>query len=123
MERIDPPVLRVLCVDDNRDAADSLGILLELAGFYPLVCYDGPSALRVTESFRPDACILDLSMPGMDGDELGGRIRDMTPGRLFPMVAVTSMGDQAARRRTTEAGFDLHLTKPIDPDRLANVLA
>jgi len=123
MGRIEPPVLKVLCVDDNRDAADSLGILLELAGFEALVCYDGPSALVATEAFRPDACILDLNMPGMDGDEVARNIRILTHGRMIPMVAITAMGDNDARRRTTEAGFDLHLTKPIDPDRLANVLA
>lgn len=119
----DPPVLRVLCVDDNHDAADTLGVLLELVGYEAKVCYNGETALAVAESFRPDACILDLTMPGMDGVELGRRLRQRPWGRNLPLVAVTALGDDAARQLTTQAGFDLHLTKPIDPDRLANVLA
>jgi CheY-like chemotaxis protein len=119
----DPPVLRVLCVDDNHDAADTLGVLLELVGYDAKVCYDGATALAMAEAFRPDACILDLTMPGMDGVELGRRLRQRPWGRNLPLVAVTALGDDAARQQTTQAGFDLHLTKPIDPDRLANVLA
>jgi len=119
----DPPVLRVLCVDDNRDAADTLGILLELVGFEAKVCYDGQTALTEADRFRPDACILDLTMPGLDGVEVGRRLRERAWGRTLPLVAVTALGDEEARRQTREAGFDLHLTKPVDPDRLANVLA
>lgn len=117
------PVLRVLCVDDNPDIADTLGVLLDLAGYEARVCYDGPSALTVAEQFRPDAAILDLMMPGMDGIELARRLRAAPWAGALPLVAVTALGDDEARRRTTEAGFDLHLTKPVDPDRLANVLA
>ena len=119
----DPPALRVLCVDDNRDAAESLGILLGAGGLRVaglLRRRDRPGGGRAC---LPDAYILDLNMPGMDGDELGRKLRGLRPGRLTPLVAVTAMGDDEARRRTTAAGFDLHLTKPIDPDRLANVLA
>ncbi len=116
------PALRVLCVDDNRDAADTLAILLEIAGFEAKVCYDGRAALVMADAFRPDACLLDLNMPGMDGVEVGRRLRAMLSDRLLPLVAVTAQGDDDARRRTSDAGFDLHLTKPVDPDRLANVL-
>lgn len=123
MVMVEPPVLRVLCVDDNRDAADTLGVLLELVGFQSRVCYDGASALAMAETFRPDACILDLSMPGMDGIELARRLRERPWGRYLPLVAVTALGNDEARSQTTQAGFDLHLTKPVDPDRLANVLA
>ena len=73
--------------------------------------------------FRPDACILDLTMPGIDGVEVGRRLRERPWARTLPLVAVTAQGNDEARRRTAEAGFDLHLTKPVDPDRLANVLA
>ena len=117
------PVLRVLCVDDHHDAADTLGVLLELAGYEPRVCYDGFSALAAAEDFRPDAAILDLSMPGMNGDELGRRLRQTDWGRTLPLVALTALGGEDARARTTAAGFDLHLVKPVNPDRLANVLA
>ena len=123
MSDTDPPVLRVLCVDDNHDAADSLGVMLELVGFEAKVCYDGASALAVADEFRPDACILDLTMPGLDGVEVGRRLRERGWDRNLPLVAVTALGNDDARRRTTQAGFDLHLTKPVDPDRLANVLA
>ena len=121
--RANEPVLRVLCVDDNHDIADTLGVLLDLVGFEARVCYDGLSALIAAEEFRPDAAILDLMMPGMDGVELGRRLRARPWAAALPLVAVTALGDDEARRRTTEAGFDLHLTKPVEPDRLANVLA
>jgi two-component system OmpR family response regulator len=117
------PVLRVLCVDDNQDAADTLGVLLELVGYQARVCYDGASALIAADAFRPDAAILDLSMPGMSGDELGRRLRATEWGRALPLVALTALSGEDARDRTTAAGFDLHLVKPINPDRLANVLA
>ena len=117
------PVIRVLCVDDNHDAADTLGVLLELVGFEARVCYDGPSALALADLVRPDAVILDLTMPGMDGVEVGRQLRQQTWARNLPMVALTSLGGEDARRRTAEAGFDLHLTKPVDPERLAAVLA
>lgn len=120
---INEPVLRVLCVDDNHDIADTLGVLLELVGYQARVCYDGPSALTAADEFRPDAAILDLMMPGMDGVELGRLLRARPWARALPLVAVTATGDDEARRRTAEAGFDLHLTKPVEPDRLANVLA
>ena len=117
------PVLRILCVDDNRDAADTLGVLLELAGYQARVCYDGDTALEAAEDFRPDAAILDLSMPGMTGDELGRRLRATDWGRTLPLVALTALSGEDARQRTAAAGFDLHLVKPVNPDRLANVLA
>jgi CheY-like chemotaxis protein len=110
-------------VDDNRDAADTLGILLELVGFETKVCYDGQTALNEADQFHPDAAILDLTMPGMDGVEVGRRLRERGWGRSLSLVAVTALGDDEARQQTREAGFDLHLTKPVDPDRLANVLA
>ena len=117
------PVLRILCVDDNHDAADTLGVLLELVGYQAKVCYDGPSALAAAEEFRPDAAILDLCMPGMDGEEVARRLRATDWGKALPLVALTALGGEDARERTTAAGFDLHLVKPVNPDRLANVLA
>ena len=117
------PILRVLCVDDNRDAADTLGVLLDVFGYQSRVCYDGDSALAAAEEFRPDAAILDLSMPGMSGDELGRRLRATAWGRTLPLVALTALSGDDARERTAAAGFDLHLVKPVNPDRLANILA
>lgn len=117
------PILRILCVDDNRDAADTLGVLLELVGYGARVCYDGFSALDAADAYRPDAAILDLTMPGMDGDELGRRLRATDWGRTLPLVALTALSGPEARDRTAAAGFDLHLVKPVNLDRLANVLA
>ncbi|MCE9564126.1 MAG: response regulator [Planctomycetes bacterium] len=115
-------MLRVLCVDDNRDTADSLAVLMQIAGFEAIACYDGPSALAAAATFHPDVCVLDLNMPGMNGDELGQRVREVDGGSNTTLVAFTGLPEEEARERTTAAGFDLHLTKPIDPERLANTV-
>jgi CheY-like chemotaxis protein len=115
-------VLRVLCVDDDRDTADSIAALLEIAGFEVRACYDGRTALAVAETFLPEACVLDLNMPVMAGDELGRRIRQSVCGLGTLLVALTGLPEDEARRRVSDAGFDLFLTKPVDPERLANVL-
>jgi two-component system OmpR family response regulator len=116
------PRLRVLCVDDNRDATDSAGELLRLVGFDARVCYDGPTALEVAEEFRPDVCLLDLNMPGMDGDELAARIREQAGDRAVVFVAATAQDDDESRQRTADAGFKLHLVKPVDPHALLDVM-
>lgn len=114
--------LRVLCVDDNADAAESLGTLLRLTGFVAEVCHDAAAALQLVPRLRPEACILDISMPGMDGCQLAGVLRATAGGDKLFLVAVTAHGDPATRRRTAEAGFDLHLVKPVVPQRLLDVL-
>jgi CheY-like chemotaxis protein len=111
-----------LYVDDNRDLTNSAVELLRLVGFDARGCYDGASALVVSEAFRPDVCILDLNMPVMDGDELAERLRDQASGRPVLIVAVTAMGGDESRRRTEAAGFHLHLLKPVDPHDLLRVL-
>lgn len=111
-----PP--RVLVVDDNRDAADMLGVLLELFGCEVRVCYDGATALAVAGSFRPEVCLLDLCMPGMDGYALAGRVRAALPDSAIRLAAVTALGGEDARRRSAAAGFDVHLVKPVTPDTL-----
>ena len=115
--------LRVLCVDDFRDSADTLGALLEIYGCDTRVCYNGRTAIAAAATFRPDACLIDLNMPGMDGDELGRRLRTLFPLAPPVLIAVTAQGDAASRARTTAAGFDMHLVKPVDPDELANAVA
>jgi CheY-like chemotaxis protein len=118
------PVLRILCVDDDPQSADILGVLLELTGFETRVAYDGVSALTIARDYHPDAAILDLTMPGMDGYELAGRLRELNAGRTPPvLIALTGWGGEDVRRRSAEVGFDLHLTKPVDPDQLALLLA
>jgi two-component system, OmpR family, response regulator len=114
--------LRVLCVDDNRDAADSLGALLRLVGFEARVCHDAATALTVAAGFPPEACVLDITMPGMDGCELAASLRGSPGGGTLFLVAVTALGDPEAVARTAAAGFDLHLVKPVAPQALIDVL-
>jgi CheY-like chemotaxis protein len=115
-------ILKVLCVDDNRDTADSLAVLMQIAGFEAIACYDGASALEAAAAFRPDVCVLDLNMPGINGDELGRRVRATEGTENTTLVALTGLPEDVARERTRAAGFDLHLTKPVDPERLANTV-
>jgi DNA-binding response OmpR family regulator len=109
-------------VDDNPDAADSLGTLLGMIGFVTEVCHDARTALSMADRFRPEAFVLDISMPGMDGCDLARSLRARKDGQGLLLVAVTAHGDAATRRRTAEAGFDLHLTKPVLPQQLVDAL-
>jgi CheY-like chemotaxis protein len=119
----DAPHPRVLCLDDSPDAADTLAALLDIAGFDPAVFYDPVDALAALDRIRPDACVLDVMMPGIDGLEVARRVRRWAGPRRLPLVAVTALGDDESRRATADAGFDTHLVKPVHPDRLAAVLA
>lgn len=110
--------VKVLVADDNRDAADTLAAIVEVHGGVARACYDGLSALVEAGQFRPDVCLLDLTMPGMDGDQVAAHLRADSAGRRIVLVAVTALGTDEARRRTARAGFDLHLVKPVDPDQL-----
>jgi len=114
---------RVLVVDDNRDAADSLGALLEMLGAHVRVVYDGHAALAALREFQPAVIFLDLGMPGLDGFEVARRIREHEDLRDVALVAVTGWGQEQDRRRTRAAGFDRHLVKPIDPRKMDAVLA
>jgi two-component system, sensor histidine kinase len=113
---------RVLIVDDNHDAADSLGSLLELLGAEPVVVYSGQEALQKLATFRPSAILLDIGMPGMDGHEAARRIRRMPELGDVTLIAMTGWGQEEDRHRTQAAGFDHHLTKPADVDVLASLL-
>ena len=113
------PLPRVLVVDDNRDAATTLGVLLTAIGYQVETSFDGPSALVKAEEFAPDACVLDINMPGMDGYELARRLRAAAPGRPPVLATVTAYGDHAHLERAAAAGFDLHFTKPADPLEVA----
>lgn len=118
-----PLALRVLVVDDNRDAADTLADLLRLCGAEARVGYSGDEALAVTDGSDFDAAVLDVHMPGIDGCELASRLRAAAHPRRVLLVALTGVSDDAARRRTAEAGFDLHLTKTSAPEVLVAALA
>jgi CheY-like chemotaxis protein len=112
---------RVLCVDDNRDVAESLVMLLTLVGFDARASYNGAAALAEAATFCPHVGVLDINMPGMSGYELARRLRDRLGPRLF-LVAVTALGEPDDDRRAAEAGFNLRLTKPADPNQLLAVL-
>jgi signal transduction histidine kinase/ActR/RegA family two-component response regulator len=114
--------LRVLVVDDNIDAADSLGLLLKLLGADSHVVHDGPSALEAIGWYRPTVVLLDLGMPGMDGYEVARRIRQQGPSRDLPLIALTGWGQEEDRRRTEMAGFTHHLVKPADAQTLQGLL-
>jgi len=113
--------LRVLVADDNRDAADSLQRVLALYGHEVRVAYDGAGALRMGREFRPRVAVLDIGMPGTDGYEVARAFR-RTLGSEVKLVALTGWGQEADRRRALEAGFDHHLTKPVDPSALNDLL-
>ena len=114
---------RVLIVDDNEDAAETLRQLIEALGTGEVrTAANGPDALAAAARLRPDIVLLDLSMPGMDGYELARRMRAEAWGKEALLVALTGWGQEQHRRRSKEAGFDHHLTKPADPDALRAVL-
>ncbi|HVR98851.1 MAG TPA: ATP-binding protein [Thermoanaerobaculia bacterium] len=114
---------KVLIVEDNPDAAQALSELLELWGHEVAAAMDGPAALKVVESFRPDVVLMDIGLPGMDGYELARRLRERPDLAGAHFIALTGYGQEADRRRSAEAGFDDHLTKPADPGVLRNLLA
>jgi len=114
---------RVLIVDDNRDAATSLAMLLQLGGAETEMAYDGPGAIDAGERFRPDVILLDIGLPGMNGYEVARRIRRETWGRTVMLIAVTGWGQAEDRQRSKDAGFDAHLVKPVDHATLVNLLA
>jgi CheY-like chemotaxis protein len=111
-------IARILVVDDNRDAADSLGMVLRVMGAEVEVVYDGPTAIAAILRFRPKAVLLDLGMPEMDGLEVGTRIRCTAPDCSMRVIALTGWGSPAMRRRSEAAGFDDHWVKPVAPEQL-----
>jgi CheY-like chemotaxis protein len=115
--------LRVLVVDDNDDAATSMALMLRLHGHEAATATDGAGALASAADGHFDVVLLDIGLPGMDGYEVARRIRGEDWGRDLKLVALTGWGQSEDRRRSREAGFDLHLVKPVPPDRLEQALA
>jgi PAS domain S-box-containing protein len=113
---------RILVVDDNVDAACSLEMLLKSLGHETLVVNDGAEALRVAPEYRPSIVLLDIGMPGLDGYEVARRLRAMDGGEALRIVAVTGWGQDTDREKSREAGFDVHLVKPVEPRELVRVL-
>jgi CheY-like chemotaxis protein len=114
---------RILIADDNRDGADSLAMLLQVMGHEVETAYAGDQAVEIAEQMRPDAILLDIGMPKLNGYEACQRIRSQSWGREMLLIALTGWGQEEDRRRTREANFDLHLVKPVDSGDLLRVLA
>jgi signal transduction histidine kinase/ActR/RegA family two-component response regulator len=114
---------RVLIVDDNVDAADALSQMLSLSGYLTRSCNDGRAATEVAELMRPDIVLLDIGLPSLSGHEVARWIRSQPWGVTTRLVAITGWGQERDRQRGREAGFDEHLTKPVDPDQLLQLLA
>jgi CheY-like chemotaxis protein/anti-sigma regulatory factor (Ser/Thr protein kinase) len=109
--------LRVLVVDDNVDAADTLAMLLEVSGHHVLTAHDGMAAIRQVDGWPPDVVVLDIGLPGMSGYEVAAQLRQR--GEACPgLIAVTGYGQEADARRAIQAGFEYHMTKPVDAAEL-----
>jgi len=113
---------KVLVADDNVDGAESLAIVLELSGYEVTRVHTGTDALEAAKRIRPDAALLDIGMPGLTGYEVARRIRLEAWGRRAILIAVTGWGQRDDKQKAKAAGFDEHLTKPIDPSELENML-
>jgi CheY-like chemotaxis protein len=115
--------LRILVADDNRDSAESLGMLLELSGHEVFLAHDGVTALALVAEKRPHVALLDIGMPGMDGYEVAASVRAETWGSAITLIAITGWGQEDNKRAAQAAGFDHHLTKPMDSAVLYALLA
>jgi two-component system CheB/CheR fusion protein len=114
---------RVLVVEDNADAAESMMMLLQGLGHQVTMVNDGAEALAVARAFCPDVVLLDIGLPGVDGYELVGQLRNAQETRAARMIAVTGYGQPRDRERSAAAGFDDHLVKPVDPAKLAEAVS
>jgi CheY-like chemotaxis protein len=114
---------RILVADDNRDAVESLVLLLEIAGHEVHAAFDGEEAIRSAERVRPHVALLDIGMPEANGYEVARRLRAHPWGKNIYLVALTGWGQEADKRRAREVGFDAHLVKPVAPETLNRLLA
>jgi CheY-like chemotaxis protein len=112
---------RILVADDNKDSADSLGMLLGMTGCTVHTVHNGLEAVDAVADFRPDVVLSDIGLPKLNGFEVARRIR-LLFGKSITLVAVTGWGQEEDRRRAMEAGFDHHMTKPVDFDALVKIL-
>jgi len=114
--------LRILIVDDNRDGADSLAMMLRIMGNYTRTAYDGQEGADLAGEFLPDVMLLDIGLPKLNGYEVCSYIREQSWGKSVVLIAVTGWGQDDDRRRSHEAGFDSHMVKPVDPQALMKTL-
>ena len=117
-----PPPHRVLVVDDYPDTAETMAMLLRLWGHDVCIAHDGPGALALAFTYRPDVVLLDLGLPGMDGFEVARRLRQEAAFRDVFLASVSGFTQEVDSRRAREAGCDCHLFKPVDPDQLRRLL-
>jgi CheY-like chemotaxis protein len=123
--RADPPArhLQIVLNEDNRDAARSMQLVLELYGHSVALAHDGADGVELARRFRPDVILCDLGLPGMDGFAVARTLRREMPEKGPYLVAVSGYGSEADRRRCFQAGFDRHLTKPVEPSELRELFA
>lgn len=114
---------RVVIVEDNRAAADSMQLLLGLAGHEVRVAYDGPTGVRTAENWSPNFVLCDIGLPGLDGYGVAQALRRNPTTSRAHLIAITAYGSDEARRRVAEAGFERHFVKPVDPDVILGLLA
>jgi signal transduction histidine kinase len=114
---------RILAVDDNRDAADSLALMLQMMGHETHTAYDGLEAVQAAATFRPELVLLDIGLPNMNGYDVARQIRQQPWGNGLALIALTGWGQEEDKRRAFEAGFDHHLTKPVEAAALERLLA
>lgn len=112
---------KVLVVDDNRDSAISLAMLLKLTGFETRTAHDGLEALEVASQFRPHAIVLDIGLPKLNGYEVAGKVREQPWGHDVVLVAVSGWDREDDRKKSKAAGFDHHLAKPVDHTELCKL--
>jgi DNA-binding response OmpR family regulator len=113
---------KVLIVDDNHDAADTLSVLLGQWGYARAIAYDGPTALDIAADFSPDVVLLDLAMPGIDGFEVARRLQELSTAGRMHLVALSGYGSTEDKIQSYREGFECHLLKPVDLDTLKAVL-
>jgi signal transduction histidine kinase len=118
-----PEQLRVLVVDDSVDSAESMAIILEMSGHDVRRAHNGPDALKAACDYRPDVVLMDIGMPGMSGHEVAQKMREAPATRDIVLIAMTGYGRQVDREQSQAAGFDHHLVKPLDFEKLNEVLA
>jgi PAS domain S-box-containing protein len=114
---------RILVVDDNVDAAESIAMLLRLWGHDVQLAHNGPEALKVAEAYQPDVIVLDIGLPGISGYEVARQLRQQPCFQKTLLIAMTGYGQEEDLRRSEEAGFNHHVTKPVDPDALHRLLS
>jgi CheY-like chemotaxis protein len=112
----------VLIADDNWDAAESLAILLRMEGHDVTVVHDGLEAVKAFDALLPEVALLDIGMPDLNGYEVARQVRQRSLGRAVTLIAVTGWGQQSDKARALAAGFNHHFTKPIEPERVLELL-